>query len=340
MSTLMQKNVLLSQYTTLKAGGPADHFATVATVKELQKALQFAKQMAVPFYVLGGGSNVLFPKEGYRGLVILNRIKGVAYESEGEVVELRAGAGENWDELVASSVQKTYWGLENLSSIPGTVGATPIQNVGAYGVEVSQLIKEVRCIHTDTHVEKVFSNSDCQFGYRDSFFKSQVGREWIVVEVTFLLSNTAKPNLEYKDILHVKNEKKLTPQKVREAVQSIRQNKFPDWTTVGTAGSFFKNPVVSEEKFLELKKKYSELPGYETQTGEYKISLGWILDKALELKGYCRDDVCLYEKQALVLVSHGASTDAIKSFYTEIQKNVQEKTNICIEPEVQIIKNK
>jgi UDP-N-acetylmuramate dehydrogenase len=272
--------------------------------------------------------------------VIHNAIKGVRYEAGEEVVELVVGAGEVWDELVADSVAHGYWGLENLSSIPGTVGATPIQNVGAYGVEVSQLITAVKCIHADTLEEKLFSNSECGFGYRDSFFKSAEGKKWIVVEVVFLVKKNPQPILEYKDVVHLKNKKNLTAKKIRDEVIKIRAGKFPDWHTVGTAGSFFKNPTVSKEVFAELKKNYTELPGYETDTGEYKVSLGWILDKALHLKGYCQGGVCLFQEQALVLVSHSGDSDAIKNFYQEIQSLVKEKINILIEPEVQIIKNK
>ena len=339
MGINIQKNILLSVHTTLQVGGVADGFVPVKTKAELKEVCQLANETDVPMYVLGGGSNILFPQAGFRGLVVKIDIDGIEYRSGGETMRLRVGAGVVWDDLVADTVAKGYWGLENLSAIPGTVGATPIQNVGAYGVEVSDLIHSVRCVHKKTLAEKIFSNDDCGFGYRDSYFKSLPGRDWIVTEVCFTLSTVKQPTLSYADLAHLDQQSDLTPQLIRDEVINIRSQKFPDWSTVGTAGSFFKNPVISAEQYAVLKKDWPDVPGYQTKEEMYKVSLGWILDKALHLKGFCQNNVCLYQEQALVLVNHGADSDTVSAFYTQIQTIVKEKIHIQIEPEVQIVKN-
>jgi len=339
MDSTIQKNVSLAAHTTLKVGGAADYFVRVTTVEELKQAVTFAQQKALPVFLLGGGSNVLFADDGFRGLVIQNAIAGISYVEEAGAVALVCGAGEMWDSLVADAVSKEYWGLENLSAIPGTVGATPYQNVGAYGVEVSSLITHVGCLHVDTLEEKIFSNQACAFGYRDSYFKTAAGKKWIITQVHFQLSVVAKPVLEYKDVAHLQTRKNLTAQAVRDEIISIRSQKFPDWDTVGTAGSFFKNPIISDAQYTALKETYPELPAFAASSGEWKVSLGWILDKALHLKGYCEQDVCLYEKQALVLVNYGHSSTHIKSFYQAIQKRVHAEMGIVIKPEVQVVEN-
>jgi len=340
MSSVMQHDVSLSAHTTLQVGGPADYFVAVHTVEGLKQALHFAKQNAVPVYVLGGGSNILFPDDGFRGLVIKNCIPGIVYTQQESDTTLVCGAGENWDDVVADTVEKKYWGLENLSLIPGTVGATPIQNVGAYGVEVAELITAVACVHKETLQEKVFSAAECQFGYRDSYFKSTAGRDWIVTHVTFTVSASPQPKLEYKDIMHLQGVENISSQIIRDAIVQVRTKKFPDWERVGTAGSFFKNPIIPEAASVALVQKYPELPTFPAGPGECKVLLGWILDKALHLKGYKKDNVRLFENQALVLVNEGGSSQAIESFYLSIQKIVFEETGITIEPEVQIVKNK
>lgn len=334
------QNVSLAALTTLQAGGAADYFSEVTTRAELEQALRFAQQNAAPVFVLGGGSNVLFPDEGYRGLVIKNSITGHEIESTKNGVSVRVGAGEEWDALVSTVCAKEYWGIENLSAIPGTVGATPIQNVGAYGVEVSDVISEVVAMHIDTFEIKYFTPADCQFSYRDSYFKSLAGKSWVVVSVTFNLRTTVAPNLQYADLHHLQSRPHLTASEVREAVIQVRANKFPDWNSVGTAGSFFKNPVLSVAEYTQFQKLYPEVPAHQTADGQWKLSLGWVLDKVCGLKGFCVGAVCLYEKQALVLINTGDSAENIHDFVTLISKKVFEKTKIKIEAEVLLIKNK
>jgi len=330
---------MLATHTTLHVGGVADYFAEVTTAEELQQALCFATQNTVPVFVLGGGSNVLFPDAGYRGLVIKNAIHTRVVVDHQDTVLVTAGAGENWDAFVADMCAAGYWGIENLSAIPGTVGATPIQNVGAYGVEVSQVIDHVTAINAVTREEKIFTPAECQFDYRDSYFKSGEGKRWIVIAVTFVLSKKPNPNFQYADLHSLQSIKNISVADVRQAVVKIRSQKFPDWSTVGTAGSFFKNPIVTRADYLRLKELYPELPAHQTSTGDWKLSLGWILDKVCDLKGFCIDEVCLYEKQALVLTSTGTSAESILHFVTLIIKKVFEKTQIKIEPEVLLVKN-
>jgi len=339
MSRTVQKQIALAAHTTLHVGGVADYFAEVTTQEELQQALQFAQQTAVPVCVLGGGSNVLFPDAGYRGLVIKNAICSRQVEQDGSIVMVTVGAGEQWDALVADMCAAGYWGIENLSAIPGTVGATPIQNVGAYGAEVSKVITQVTATNKETGVEKQFTHDECQFGYRDSYFKSVAGKQWIVTTVTFKLSTTPQPNFRYADLQPLQAIKNISPSMVREAVRDIRSVKFPDWSVVGTAGSFFKNPIVSPVDYTRLTKQYPELPAHQLSNGDWKLSLGWILDKVCGLKGFCVAGVCLYQKQALVLTNTGSSAKDIYTFVELVTKKVFEKTQITIEPEVLLVKN-
>jgi UDP-N-acetylmuramate dehydrogenase len=305
----------------------------------LKQALRFASQNAVPVFVLGSGSNVLFPDEGYRGLVVKNAICGQEIKVVDDAVLVTVGAGENWDAFVEAMCALDYWGLENLSAIPGTVGATPIQNVGAYGAEVSEVITHVTAVHKDSGEEKQFTQSQCQFDYRDSYFKSMPGKCWVVTAVTFQLSSTPKPNFQYADLHALRAFENVSAVQVRNTVMDIRAKKFPDWHKVGTAGSFFKNPIVTEKDYQRLKELYPAMPAHQTVAGDWKLSLGWILDKVCELKGFCVNDVCLYEKQALVLINTGTSTENIYTFVVLVTKKVFEKTQIKIEPEVLLVKN-
>jgi UDP-N-acetylmuramate dehydrogenase len=335
MEHLIQRNVPLHQYTTLHVGGVADYFARVRNVAELKEALHFARQAEVPVFILGGGSNVLVSDEGFLGLVILMDIKGREYQEVGEgQYHLHLGAGEILDEVVEETVEKNLWGLENLSTIPGTVGAIPVQNVGAYGVEVSSLIISVTAINIKTFAEKKFSNDECQFVYRDSFFKSDEGKQWCIVSVTIALTAIHSPKIQYADLaLHQTDGS--TPRSVRTLVQEIRSKKFPDWKVVGTAGSFFKNPLITKAAYDELILQYPDIPGYIQTDGRIKVSLGYILDKVCDLKGHCEGSVCLFERQALVLVANnGTTATEVKHFSDTIKEKVFLKTKINIECEV------
>ncbi len=336
MSLTINENVPLAPYTTLKVGGVAAYMATVESVEELRAALQFAKQTEVPPLTLAGGSNLLISDAGYPGLVIKMNLKGRDYAIGGDTCELRVAAGEVLDVVIAETVERGWWGLENLSAIPGSVGATPVQNVGAYGVEVADVIISVEAINSETGEEKIFSNEACAFSYRSSYFKTEEGRGWIITAVTFRLSKVPHPKLEYADLRMLKEEgDSVSIQLVRDTVIKIRESKFPDWRVVGTAGSFFKNPIITNDQFENLKQLFPELPGYPEDADTVKVSLGWILDKVCNLKGYCDGPVCLFKKQALVLVNNGGATASeIKIFEDYIKEKVFERTQIPIESEV------
>ncbi len=334
----IEEHVSLRELTTLKIGGTARYFVSAATIHDLVEAVVFAREKEVPFVVLGGGSNVLISGGEFKGLVIKNDIRGIEWKDEAGEVLAVAGAGESWDGLVAQAVQKGLWGIENLSAIPGTVGAAPIQNIGAYGTEVKATVDWVEVFDASTGTTKQFSNSQCRFGYRDSIFKHQEGKTFIVCRVALRLRTTGTPNLGYTDLQkHFAGKNAPSLQEVREAVIDIRSKKFPDLREFGTAGSFFKNPVITTERFDELKKKFPELPGFPGESG-VKISLAWVLDKVCGLKGYEKGNVKLFEKQPIVLVQNGlASAEEIISFAKEIAGVVKDKTGLEIEWEVQHI---
>ena len=338
MMETIRKNIQLSAYTTLHIGGVADYFVEVTTKEELKAALSWAKaHTTTPPLILGGGSNVLISDEGYRGLVVVNRIEKIDYKEDGQQVFAYVGAGNILDAFIADTVAKKYWGLENLSAIPGTVGATPVQNVGAYGVEVGEYIDSVVAVHIDTQEEKIFSKEDCIFQYRNSYFKTDEGSKWIIIEVIFTLSTLVTPRTTYADLSLLSNTEP-TQEQIREAVISIRSKKFPDWNKVGTAGSFFKNPIISKAEFIELQKQYEDIVGYEQANESVKVSLGWVLDRICGLKGYASGNVRLFEKQALVLVAEkNATAEEINLFAKKIEEKVFEKTKIKIEREVKNI---
>ncbi|MBY0538604.1 UDP-N-acetylmuramate dehydrogenase [Patescibacteria group bacterium] len=333
MSYQVQSKVALAPYTTLKTGGDAEYFVTVENTEDLKKAVAFAKQAQLPFCVLGGGSNMLVPDAGYPGVVIQMKLAGVTYTTLDETTyTVTVAAGEVLDVLVEATVARQLWGLENLSHIPGSVGATPVQNVGAYGVEVADVISEVIVFDTNTNKIITLQNSDCQFSYRHSIFKEK--NNLIILSVTFILHKNPNPKIAYADLAQ-RTPKNPFPRDVRTTVIAIRAEKFPDWTIVGTAGSFFKNPMVPHAHAQELALKYPALPMYPSSDGQTKISLGYVLDKICGLKGFAIGPVRLYEKQALVLVAEaGATTTDIKNFVKIISEKVFAHTAIKISQEV------
>ncbi len=342
MNISIQQNTPLAPYTTLGVGGAARSFVEVKSVDELSEAVAYAKEQGESFVMLGGGSNLLVPDAGYDGLVIKMSIVGVEeIDQTTENVVIKVGAGVNFDTLVGQTVERGWWGLENLSSIPGTVGATPVQNVGAYGAEISQTVVLVEVYDTHKDIITTLSNSECEFAYRTSAFKQDPSR-YIITAVTFSLSLLARPQCTYTDLAkHFANEASPSLESIRQAIQEIRSQKFPDWTVVGTAGSFFKNPIIPAEQALPLLEKYPDLPHYPEDNGQVKLSLGYILDKICGLKGYKIGKVGLYQNQALVLVvdKEAAATEVL-NFAKEITQKVFEYTGITIEREVTLLEKK
>ncbi len=339
------ENILLKDHTTFRIGGPARYFVVVKSVEELREAITFAQEKNLAYFVLGGGSNVLISDAGFSGLVIKNEIMGIQENIlDTNTTEIIVGAGENWDAFVAYAVSHGLYGIENLSLIPGTVGAAPVQNIGAYGVEIKDTIQWVEVFDAQENMIKKFTNQECEFEYRDSVFKKVEYKKYIITRVCFLLKKNGVVRADYKDIAnyiesHALNISELSLKLMREIVIDIRTNKLPDVKAVGTAGSFFKNPIISQEKYNELKIKYQDMPSFPAANNNVKIPAAWLLDKLCGFKGYRDGDVGVYQNQALVLVNFGnASAQDILSLAEKMIACVKEKTGIELEKEVQIIK--
>lgn len=335
MAINVQQNIGLSQFTTLKVGGEAQYFVNVTSVEELKEAIDFAEKNDLAPHVLGGGSNILVSDAGVLGLCIHIQLMGMSVHYEEGRVLLTVGAGETLDEVIAHTVEEGWWGLENLSHIPGTVGATPVQNVGAYGVEAKDVIDSVLVFNTETKELETLQNGSCAFGYRDSLFKKREGKKYIIVSVTYALHTEPAPHTTYKDLAARFKDSPVTLKQIRDAVIEIRAGKFPNWHEVGTAGSFFKNPIISKETYMTLSEKYPELPAFVLHDGTVKVPLGWILDKVLHLRGFRKGNVEAYKDQALVLVAYENATAAeITAFANEIVSDVLLHTNVPVEWEV------
>lgn len=334
----MQLNVSLKPYTTLKIGGPASYFVAVKNIQDLAQGVAFARKKKLPWFVLGGGSNIVVSDQGYPGVVLKMELRGIEWsELPGGVVQLIAAAGESWDTVVATAVSRGWYGLENLSFIPGTVGAAPIQNIGAYGVEVKDYIEWVEVFDTVRDTREVLPAKACGFGYRDSIFKHEAGEHLIVLRVGFKLNKRGSITMRYPDIAayFVTFVRPPTLMETRRAVGEIRAKKFPDLVKFGTAGSFFKNPIVSIEDAQALKARFPELPIFSVDASWAKIPLAWILDHVLNLRGYRAGSIGMYERQPLVLVNFGGATSEDLSVFVEhVAKQVRAATNIVIAPEV------
>lgn len=338
----IQHGVSLKSYTTFKTGGFARLFCVITTREELGEAIAYAQGEKVPFYILGGGSNVLVSEKGFDGLVLKIATQGISFiDKDADTVRMSIEAGVSWDECVRASVEHKLYGLENLSLVPGTVGAAPIQNIGAYGVEIQDHIESIEVFNTETNSFEVLLKNICQFGYRDSIFKKVEGKKYIVVGVNLLLSKNGKLKTGYKDVHEYFNEKggEMTLVSMRNAIIDIRTRKLPDLNLYGTAGSFFKNPVVPVEIVERLQKDFPLLPLYEINTPGYvKTSAAFLIDKIANMKGLKEGDVGTYQNQALVLVNYGtARGEDVLLFAEKIQKEVLSKTGIQLEMEVQML---
>ena len=338
----IKENVLLAPYTTFRIGGTARFFVQAKSVAEVIEAVDYAEKNNLKYFVLGGGSNLLISDNGFDGLVIKNEIAGIVEEGN----RIISGAGEGWDDFVKYTVEeKGLYGLENLSLIPGTVGASPVQNIGAYGIEVKDTIEWIEVYNPKTKAIEKLSKADCNFGYRDSIFKHE-RKGNIILRVAFTLSKNGKLSLDYKDIKNYFANKLSTPSlcDMRNAIIDIRINKLPDISKVGTAGSFFKNSTIPKNEYQKLLEKYPATPAFPVEqksaSGEdqVKIPTAWILDNVCGFKGLRREDVGVYENQALVLVNFGKGTaEEIRALADEMIASVKEKTGISISPEVEFV---
>lgn len=337
----IEENVPLAAFTTFRIGGAARFFVRVDSLQELQEAIAFANEKILRVLVLGGGSNMLIDDEGFDGLVIKIDIRGIEILQESEGAELVVGAGESWDELVARTVEEGLWGIENLSGIPGTVGAAPVQNIGAYGSELKDTFVWAEALDVTTQEMVRLDATACAFSYRSSIFKRHAG-QYVILRVALRLSKLPNPKLSYKDLTLAFPGAEPTLPEVRGAVLAIRARKFPDLAVEGTAGSFFLNPIVSAEVAATLTKEYPDLPQYAQEGSEersVKISLAWLLDNVLGLKGYSVGGARLFESQPLVVVARaGTSSNDVEALAGEVIEKIQKKFNITIEMEVRIQK--
>ncbi len=375
----IKEHISLAPYTTFRIGGPARFFARAKSVDDIRTALSFARERSLPFFVLGGGSNILIDDAGFNGIVIKIEIPGVEQEKDtvaagadphtklhvakggisGEQlkgiqttgldtflpakslqnhdVQLSVGAGESWDALAAYAVRRGLFGIENLSGIPGSAGAAPVQNIGAYGAELQDSLLRVEVLDAESGELKNFSRDECGFGYRTSLFKKNPGR-FIITRITLGLSHSGVPDISYRDLAErFAGHPAPSLAEVREAVLAIRARKFPDLSKEGTAGSFFLNPVVSKDTADGLAKRFPGLPVFGA-AGGVKISLAYVLDRGLNLKGLSHGGARLYEKQPLVVVARrGASAAEVRALAEEVRARVREAAGIELAPEVRII---
>ena len=334
------KNSSLKKYNTFGLDYKADSLIYLKTEKEIITLLKNKISFKKPLFILGGGSNVLFTRD-YKGTIFHPAFKGIKIEKqepENDSVIVSAGAGIEWDDLVGWSVQKGLSGLENLSLIPGKVGATPVQNIGAYGVEVREKIIRVRTIDMKNGSVKIFSNNECEFGYRDSVFKNSKKGKYLITRVYYRLSTKPLLNLSYGSLKEeVNNLGEETPENTRQGVINIRQRKLPDPEIIGNAGSFFKNPVVKNSVAISLKNVYPEIPVFKDKDGYIKLASGWLIDQC-GWKGKRRGDAGVHELQALVLVNYGkASGKEIFELSESIKNSVQQKFGVKLEREVEIV---
>jgi UDP-N-acetylmuramate dehydrogenase len=324
----------LRDLTTLRVGGTPEGYFSISDTKSLLEAREFLRSQHKPYAILGGGSNVL-AADLVPGYILRVSIPGISYDMSREgTVLARVGAGVSWDSFVEDSVARGLWGVENLSGIPGTTGATPIQNVGAYGREVRDQIVSVEAVDMASGEVRVFSNAECQFEYRSSRF-AKGGEPLCITKVTFRLSEVPGPELTYPDLQRMfADDSSPTPARVRDAILSIRSKKFPSLAEVGTAGSFFKNPILSESVFEGIRNQFPGIPGIRLRENAVKVPLAFILDR-LGFRGRRAGVVGLHEKQPIVLVHFGGGTAYdIDSFASSVERDVLHATRLRIEREV------
>lgn len=333
------QNIPLKNYNTFGIDLSAKAFVEVFTEEDLNEVLSSTEGKNSKKLILGGGSNILLTKD-FDGLAIKISIPGIKIiEEDNDFVLLKAGAGVNWNDLVNFCVGKNFGGVENLSLIPGTAGAAPIQNIGAYGQELKEVFYSLQGIFIENLEESIFNNGDCKFGYRDSIFKNELKGKFIITSIKLKLHKHPKINLTYDAVKNEIEKLKLgrvTIQDVSKIVCDIRMKKLPNPNEIGNAGSFFKNPEVNAKKFLELKKEFPDIIGHKIEEGKIKIAAGWLIEKC-GWKGKRFGNAGAHTNQSLVLVNYGNATGKeILELANEIENSVQNKFGITLHKEVNI----
>jgi len=337
---MLLQNFSLKKYNTFGIEVYANYFGEFNSVDQLQELLLPTANGQRSTLILGGGSNILFTKN-FDGLALKNNLKGIAVIKENnEFVFVQAGAGENWHQFVLYCLQNNFSGVENLSLIPGNIGASPMQNIGAYGVELKDVFYELEAFHLKEKSVVKFNTDECEFGYRESVFKKKYKNEFSILNVTFKLKKKPRFNISYGAIeqeLKNMNVSELSIQAISQAVINIRRSKLPDPAIIGNAGSFFKNPEIDIHELHELKQIHPHIVSYSLANGNVKLAAGWLIEQC-GWKGYRKGDAGCHAKQALVLVNYGdASGKEIYDLSEEIKQSVKQKFNIDLETEVNII---
>ena len=330
-------NISLKQYTTMKLGGEARYMATADSASDVVSLYRNARKENLPIFVLGGGSNVITHDEVFEGIVLLNKIKGFEIISEtDETTDVKIGAGEVWDEVVEKAIGLGLQGIEAMSGIPGTAGAAPVQNVGAYGQEIADTLISLEAYDSKTDTIVTISADECDFSYRNSIFRDKEKGRYCILNIILRL-NKAEPKPPYyaslQRYIDENDIREVNLSVIRVAVLNIRSEKLPDPAELPSAGSFFKNALVQKWKLEELQKEYNDIPNYAMSDGRYKIPTGWLIDKA-GLRGYRSHGMRVYEKNALVLVNDSATGyDDLAAIREEIVQIVFDKFGIKIEQE-------
>lgn len=341
---IVQENILIKKYNSFGISVYANLFAKFSSVDELSELLEFNQRTTNneqrETLILGGGSNILFTKN-YAGLVLKNEIKGIKIIKEDEHhIYVQAGAGENWHQFVLYCIKHGLAGVENLSLIPGNTGASPMQNIGAYGVDIKDVFYSLEAYHIRDKKMVNFTLNDCEFGYRESIFKRKLKDEFVIMDVTFRLNRIADYKVAYGAIgqeLEKMGVQDLSIQAISQAVINIRSSKLPDPAVIGNAGSFFKNPEIGSSQFAVLSSQFAGIVGYDLLNGNVKLAAGWLIEQC-GWKGFRKGDAGCHEKQALVLVNYGNATgNEIYDLSEEILQSVKVKFGVVLEREVNIV---
>ena len=337
---LLQERISLKEFNTFGIEAQGRYYIRINNAQQLRKLLSYHRFNSCPRLILGGGSNVLFLKD-FEGIVFHMAIEGITtIQEDREYVWVKAGAGVNWHTLVLHCIEHGYAGIENLSLIPGTVGAAPVQNIGAYGVEFSNVFSSLEALEMSSGEIRIFDSEACAFGYRESLFKSKLQGQYIILNVTLKLHKKPNFQITYSNLqstLKSMGVQTLSIKSISDVVIHLRQRKLPDPTRLGNAGSFFKNPNITQHHFKQLKHTYPKIPGYTQAGGQVKMSAAWFIEQC-SWKGQQRGKVGVHDQHALVLVNYGGGTgQAIYRLAQDIQQSVKDRFGVTLIPEVRII---